>query len=66
MPSSGQRTGIANLPLHYGKVPPWLFGRMCQLAQALEKAKIGDKDKLEAFKRLRAWRLKGRNTRLSP
>ena len=56
MPSSGQRTGIANLPLHYGKAPPWLFGRMCQLAQALGKAKIGDKDKLEAFKRLRAWR----------
>jgi len=103
MPSSGQRTGIANLPLHYGKVPPWLFGRMCQLAreitvvtvyetpvslrdpasysfahggkdgypypvdrktydssiqfltQALEKAKIGDRDKLEAFRRLRAW-----------
>jgi len=25
MSSSGQRTGIANLPLHYGKVPPWLF-----------------------------------------
>ena len=25
------------------------------LAQALEKAKIGDKDKLEAFRRLRAW-----------
>ncbi|PJB49833.1 MAG: DUF763 domain-containing protein, partial [Chloroflexi bacterium CG_4_9_14_3_um_filter_45_9] len=32
MPGSGQRTGIANLPLHYGKVPPWLFGRMCLLA----------------------------------
>ena len=26
------------------------------LTQALEKAKIGDRDKLEAFKRLRAWR----------
>jgi hypothetical protein len=26
------------------------------LAQALEKAKIGDKDKLDAFRRLRAWR----------
>ncbi|HEY92797.1 MAG TPA: DUF763 domain-containing protein [Dehalococcoidia bacterium] len=22
------RTGIANLPLHYGKVPPWLFDSM--------------------------------------
>jgi hypothetical protein len=28
---------------------------MSQLAQALEKAKIGDREKLEAFKRLRAW-----------
>ena len=35
MSSSGQRTGIANLPLHYGKVPPWLFGRMCQLAREI-------------------------------
>jgi len=30
MPGSAQKTGIANLPLHYGKVPPWLFGRMSQ------------------------------------
>jgi len=22
------KTGIANLPLHYGKVSPWLFDRM--------------------------------------
>ncbi len=26
------KTGIANLPLHYGKTPPWLFGRMKRLA----------------------------------
>jgi len=26
------RTGIANLPLHYGKAPAWLFGRMKVLA----------------------------------
>jgi hypothetical protein len=26
------------------------------LAQALKKAKIGDNEKLEAFKRLKAWR----------
>jgi len=35
MAGSGQRTGIANLPLHYGKVPPWLFERMCQLAREI-------------------------------
>jgi uncharacterized protein len=32
MRGPGQRTGIANLPLYYGKVAPWLFGRMSQLA----------------------------------
>jgi len=32
-PSAAQKTGIANLPLHYGRVPPWLFERMSQLAQ---------------------------------
>ncbi len=31
--NSSQRTGIANLPLHYGKVPPWLFERMTRLAR---------------------------------
>ena len=35
MASAGKRTGIANLPLHYGKVPPRLFGRMCQLAREI-------------------------------
>ena len=29
------RTGIANLPLHYGKAPAWLFGRMRKLARAI-------------------------------
>jgi hypothetical protein len=33
MNNSPQRTGIANLPLHYGKVPPWLFERMTRLAR---------------------------------
>ncbi|HEX75554.1 MAG TPA: DUF763 domain-containing protein [Dehalococcoidia bacterium] len=33
MIASPQRTGIANLPLHYGKVPPWLFDRMTKLAR---------------------------------
>lgn len=65
MASSGQRTGVANLPLHYGKVPPWLLGRMSQLAQAPEKAKIGDREKLEAFRRLMAWQ-RNESIRLSP
>jgi hypothetical protein len=29
------KTGIANLPLHYGKAPPWLFQRMKKLAREI-------------------------------
>jgi len=38
------RTGIANLPLHYGKVPPWLFAEAI-LYEILDAnvARIGDK-----------------------
>jgi len=28
-----RRTGVANLPLHYGKMPRWLFERMAKLAR---------------------------------
>lgn len=33
--SSATRTGIANLPLHYGKAPHWLFNRMTKLAREI-------------------------------
>ena len=39
MTSSALRTGIANLPLHYGKVPPWLFERMARLAREITSAR---------------------------
>lgn len=52
MSSSGQRTGIANLPLHYGKVPPWLFGRMCQLAREIAIVTIGEFGPEEMLRRL--------------
>lgn len=29
------RTGVANMPLHYGKAPPWLFNRMVKLAREI-------------------------------
>ena len=32
---SAARTGIANLPLHHGKAPPWLFNRMVKLAREI-------------------------------
>jgi hypothetical protein len=40
MTRTGQRTGVANLPLHYGKVPPWLFERMSQLAREITAATV--------------------------
>jgi len=52
MHSSGQRTGIANLPLHYGKVPPWLFGRMCQLAREITIITVTEFGTEEMLRRL--------------
>jgi len=49
MSSSPQRTGIANLPLHYGKAPPWLFARMTKLAREITiaiSAEFGPKEML--------------------
>ena len=35
MSGAAFRTGIANVPLHYGKAPPWLFQRMVKLAREI-------------------------------
>ena len=34
MANSAQRTGVANLPLHYDKAPLWLFIKALGLTQA--------------------------------
>jgi hypothetical protein len=52
MTGAGQRTGIANLPLHYGKVPPWLFGRMSQLAREITIATVAEFGTGEMLRRL--------------
>jgi hypothetical protein len=52
MASTGQRTGVANLPLHYGKVPPWLFERMCQLAREIVVATVTEFGTEEMLRRL--------------
>ena len=39
---SSARTGIANLPLHYGKAPRWLFERMVKLAREINIAIVAD------------------------
>ncbi|KTC68097.1 hypothetical protein Lbir_2699 [Legionella birminghamensis] len=33
-----QKTGSANLPLHYGRVPLWLAERMAKLAAVMTQA----------------------------
>ena len=38
-----QRTGSANLPLHPGHAPRWLFGRMVKLAKAITTVMVEDK-----------------------
>ncbi|MFH1651651.1 MAG: hypothetical protein ABID87_06095 [Chloroflexota bacterium] len=32
------RTGIANLPLHHGKAPRWLFERMVRLSRLRQES----------------------------
>ncbi len=46
------RTGIAHLPLHYGKAPPWLFSRMSKLAREITIAIIADFGAEEMLRRL--------------
>jgi hypothetical protein len=35
MPNAAHRTGTANLPLHYGRAPRWLFDRMTKLSREI-------------------------------
>ena len=46
------RTGIANLPLHYGKAPRWLFDRMVKLAREITVAIVADFGSEEMLRRL--------------
>lgn len=46
------RTGIANLPLHYGKAPRWLFERMVKLAREITIAIVTDFGAEEMLRRL--------------
>ncbi|MBI2852866.1 MAG: DUF763 domain-containing protein [Chloroflexi bacterium] len=49
---SGQRTGIANLPLHGGKAPRWLFDRMVKLAREITIVIVTDYGAEEMLRRL--------------
>lgn len=47
-----KRSGTADLPLHYGKVPPWLYERMSVLGLAVIEAILTDYGKDEVLRRL--------------
>ena len=47
-----KRSGYADLPLHYGRVPPWLYQRMGQLGRAITEAIVESYGKGEVLRRL--------------
>jgi len=46
------RTGVANLPLHYGKAPRWLFERMVKLAEGIVAIIIDEYGNEEFLRRI--------------
>ena len=49
---SATKTGIAHLPLHYGRVPPWLFDRMVKLAREITIVIVTEFGSEEMLRRL--------------
>jgi hypothetical protein len=47
-----RHTGFAHLPLHSGKAPPWLFGRMTLLAREISCHVVADHGPDEMLRRL--------------
>ena len=50
--SGGMKTGVASLPLHMGKAPPWLFQRMVQLSREMTLIIVGEYGAPEMLRRL--------------
>jgi uncharacterized protein len=50
--SRGARTGTADLPLHGGRVPPWLFHRMARLGRVIAEAIVHEYGRAELLRRL--------------
>src|SRR4051812_49538199 len=48
----GARTGSATLPLHGGRVPAWLAGRMARLGRAMVEALVLQYGRHEVLRRL--------------
>lgn len=49
---SSIRSGTANLPLHYGHAPRWLFERMARLSAEIARWIITEQGTVELFRRL--------------
>lgn len=47
-----KKTGISELPLHYGKVPPWLFERMTKLGTLIIESLVINYGRKEVLRRL--------------
>ncbi len=47
-----EKVGIAELPLHWGKAPRWLFNRMVKLAKCIAEVIVYEYGKEELLKRL--------------
>lgn len=47
-----RRTGVANLPLHPGKAPPWLFKRMVRLSRGITEVLLLEYGSDEVLRRL--------------
>lgn len=47
-----RRTGVTELPLHYGSTPPWLFERMKTLARQITLVLVEEFGPLEVVRRL--------------
>jgi hypothetical protein len=50
--SAATRTGVASLPLHTGRAPPWLFGRMVRLAREILAHLVAEYGPDEVLRRL--------------
>ena len=50
--SSMPKTGTADLPLHYGRAPRWLFNRMALLGREITLAIVTEFDVREMLRRL--------------
>jgi hypothetical protein len=47
-----KRSGLADLPLHSGRVPAWLYERMAKMARAITEAIIADYGKQEFLRKI--------------